>query len=77
MIHHKIPSEFRIKVKRYLDYLIEYKKKYKLEEDEVFEMLNENLALELIISMNGKMLHNTPLFKHFEIEFLSELTFAL
>ena len=40
-------------------------------------MLNENLIFELIINLNGKMLHSTPLFHHFDIQFLSELTFAL
>ena len=77
MIYHNIPSDFRIKVKRHLDYLVEYKKQYKLEEEEVFSMLNENLIFELIINLNGKMLHSTPLFHHFDIQFLSELTFAL
>jgi hypothetical protein len=77
MIYHNVPSEFRIKVKRYLDYLVDYKRQYKLEEEEVLSMLNENLVLELIINLNGKMLHNTPLFHRFHLQFLSDLTFAL
>ena len=40
-------------------------------------MLSESLRLELVIHMNGKMLHNTQLFKNFDIQFLSELTFVL
>ena len=40
-------------------------------------MLSENLRLELVVNLNGKMLHNTPIFKHFDIQFLSELTFSL
>ena len=40
-------------------------------------MLNENLILELILNLNGKMLHNTPIFKNFDMQFLSELTFDL
>ena len=77
MIHHKIPHDFRVKVRKYLDYQIEQKKMFKLEEEEVFSMLNENLILELIISLNGRMLHHTPIFKEFDMQFLSELTFTL
>jgi hypothetical protein len=40
-------------------------------------MLSESLKLELIIHLNGKMLHNTPIFKNFDLQFLSELTFVL
>jgi hypothetical protein len=40
-------------------------------------MLNENLKFELIVHLNGKMLHMTPLFKNFDLQFLSELTFVL
>lgn len=41
------------------------------------EMLNENLQIELIVHLNGKMLHDSPLFRYFSLSFLSELTFAL
>ena len=40
-------------------------------------MLSEGLKLELIIHLNGRMLHNTPIFKNFDLQFLSELTFVL
>jgi CRP-like cAMP-binding protein len=40
-------------------------------------MLNENLRLEMIVHLNGKMLHSTALFKSFDIGFISELTFVL
>jgi hypothetical protein len=40
-------------------------------------MLNEGLKLELIIHLNGKMLHNTVVFQKFNIKFLSDLTFSL
>ena len=41
------------------------------------EMLNENLRIELIVHLNGKMLHESTLFKFFNLSFLSELTFLL
>jgi hypothetical protein len=62
---------------KYLYNLMENKKSYKLEEEEVLEMLNENLQLELIVHLNGKMLHETIVFSHFEMHFISELTFSL
>lgn len=40
-------------------------------------MLNESLKLQLIIQLNGRMLHGIAFFKHFKIPFLSELTFLL
>ena len=40
-------------------------------------MLNENLQLELIINLNGKMIHKTPLLKDYDIQFVSDLTFCL
>ena len=40
-------------------------------------MLNENLRLEATVHLNGKILHDTPIFKIFDIAFLSELTFII
>jgi len=35
MIHHKLPTEFRIKVRPYMNYLYDSKKLDKLEEEDV------------------------------------------
>jgi len=40
-------------------------------------MLNENLRLEMIVHLNGKVLHSTSIFKSFDIAFIGELTFIL
>jgi potassium voltage-gated channel Eag-related subfamily H protein 7 len=56
---------------------VEDKRQYKLEENEVMELLNENLKIELIVHLNGKMLHDSDLFRFFSLSFLSELTFIL
>ena len=77
MIHNKLPIEFQIKVRRYLDYLYDSKKEYKLEEEDVLQMLNDNLKVETTIHLNGKLLNETPLFKSFEVAFLSQLTFVI
>lgn len=71
MVHNKFPIDFRIKVKRYLQYLYDNKKQYKLEEEDVLLMLNDNLRVETTIHLNGKLLNETPIFKSFEVAFLS------
>lgn len=77
MIHNKLPREFRSKVRMYLNYILDNKKEFKLEEEDVLKMLNENLRIEMIVHLNGKMLHSTAIFKGFDLGFISELTFVL
>lgn len=77
MVVQKLPKKFRSKVKRYLDYILDYKRQYKLEEEEVLNMLSENLRYELVAHLNGNTLHNTPVFQQFNILFLSQLTYSL
>mgnify|MGYP002632451644 FL=1 len=43
MISQDIPPGLRMKVRRYLDYVFQNKKEIKLEEAEVYALLNENL----------------------------------
>ena len=43
LLHKQIPKYLRLKVRRYLEYMFEYKKQFKLSEVEVLNMLNENL----------------------------------
>lgn len=77
MIFHKMSTDFRIKVRKYLDYLHENKKQYKLDEDDVLQMLNEKLRIETVSHLNGKLLNETTVFKLFEKDFLRELTFVI
>jgi signal-transduction protein with cAMP-binding, CBS, and nucleotidyltransferase domain len=60
-----------------MNYLYDSKKLDKLEEEDVMEMLNENLRFETTVHLNGKLLNETPLFKSFDVEFLSQLTFII
>jgi CRP-like cAMP-binding protein len=48
-----------------------------LEEDEVLDELSENLKDELIVHLNGKMVHDSNLFRFYNLHFLSDLTFIL
>ena len=77
MKYKKIPSEFRGKVRRYLHYLMNNKREFKLEEEEVLALLTESLKMDLVVHLNGKMLHDTIIFERFDILFLSEITFIL
>ena len=77
MLHNKLPKKFRHKVKRYLAYVVNYKRQYKIEEEEVIAMLPENLQIELVAHLNGGLLHDTRTFKGFDIMFLSQVTYAL
>ena len=74
-MHKQIPKYLRLKVRRYLEYMFEYKKQYKLSEIEVLQMLNENLKDQVIVHLNGRMLKNTRIFSKFDFRFLSEVTF--
>ena len=76
-MYKQIPKYLRLKVRRYLEYMFEYKKQYKLSEVEVLNMLNENLKDQVIVHLNGRMLKNTQIFSVFDFRFLSEVTFLL
>ncbi len=77
MIFNNLPTDFRVKVRYYMNYVYDNKKKYKLEEDDVLLMLNDSLKIELTVHLNGKLLNDTTLFKSFEVGFLSQLTFVI
>lgn len=77
LMHKQIPKYLRTKVRRYLEYMFEYKKQYKLSEIEILNMMNENLRDQVIVHLNGRILKNTKIFGLFEIRLLSEVTFLL
>ncbi|CDW85756.1 UNKNOWN [Stylonychia lemnae] len=72
-----LPKDLRLRVWRYLQYVWEIKKQIKIEEEEVFEMLNQDLRERITVCMNGFILQTIPFFENFEMEFTSELTFNL
>lgn len=73
----RIPQKLKTKVRRHLDYLVEYKTQFKLEEEQVLDMLSENLRFELIIHLNGSMLRSMKSLKNFDILFLSSISSLL
>lgn len=53
------------------------KKKIKIEQEQVFGLLNENLKEKITVCMNGIVLQTIPFFESFNMEFVSEMTFHL
>lgn len=73
----KAPTELLIKVKRFLDYSFESKREVKIEESEVFDLLNDDLRSTLTLYSNGRILKTVSVFTKFPLEFLGHLTFVL
>lgn len=72
-----IPEQLRKKVRRYLEYILEQKKIYKIEETEVLELLNVNLKGKVEVYLNACVFYNITIFMKFPIEFLSNLNYIL
>eukprot|EP00347_Sterkiella_histriomuscorum_P006811 403351340 len=70
-----LPKDLKLKVWRYLQYVWEVKKQIKIEEEEVFKVLNQDLKEKITVCMNGFILQTIPFFESFEMQFVSELTF--
>lgn len=64
-----------MKIVRYLEYNWEEKKKNKIEENEVYALLNDNLRDKITVSINGRFLYNISVFDQFPIELLSKVAF--
>lgn len=60
-----VPSSLRKKINNYLDYNWEVKKQIKIDEDEVYGLLNEDLKDKIKIYFNGRILHNVQIFEAF------------
>ena len=77
LIYKSIPNQMKNSIMSYLEYMWDYKQQYKLDEREVLEMLNDGLRDQVIVYLNGRILQNCTVFKHFSMNLLSELTFLL
>ena len=74
MIAKEMPSELRIKIRRYLEYVFESMKEVKVEENEVFMLLNENLRDKINMHLRGRILKSIYFIEDFGLDFLSDLT---
>eukprot|EP00347_Sterkiella_histriomuscorum_P010994 403374152 len=72
-----IPVNLRLQVKRYLEYNLQLKKLYKIEEYDLLSLLNKNLRGKITVYFNGRILQNIDVLSKFPIEFLSNLSIIL
>ncbi|CAI2364970.1 unnamed protein product [Moneuplotes crassus] len=77
LLKHEIPNDLRLKIMSYLDDMCEYKRKIKLDENEVLNMLNETLRDQVIAFINGNMINQSGVFQTFNIMVISQITFKL
>ena len=57
-----IPNELQMKIIRYLEYNWEEKKTIKIEEKEVYALLNDNLRDKITVCINGRILQSLQVF---------------
>ncbi len=77
LIHRRIPKEMRVKIRRYLEYVMDEKKRLLMDETELMSLLSTPLRDELLIYFHGTILHNCSIYDEFSIDFLSYLTFFM
>ena len=70
----EMPAETRMKVRRYLDYVFEQKKDIKIDEHEIFKILNEALREKVHMILRGRILKKINFMEDMGLDFLSELT---
>ena len=56
MMQKNMPSSLRLKIRRYLEFVLETKQEMKCEESEIFEVLNENLENKLQMHLRGRII---------------------
>lgn len=73
----KLDKDLQMRVRRYLDYLWEKKKKNKIDEKEVLELLSEPLRDEIYGYINAYILRTCKVFENLDDNFISQLTRSL
>ena len=72
-----LPQELRFRVRRYLDYIWENKKKQKLDEKQVLNLLSEPLRDEIYSHINASVIKLCKVFDVYEAYFIAQLTRTL
>jgi hypothetical protein len=62
LFNRNIPSDLRSKILFYLEFMIEHRRKNKLNENQVLELLNDNLKETVIADLNGRILKECNIF---------------
>ncbi len=74
LIRKDIPKEIRLKIRQNLEYVLNSKRTVKVDQEEVFSILNKNLEIKMRAFLNARILKSIKVFKNFEIAFLSDIT---
>ena len=73
----KLPSDLQFRVRRYLDYIWENKKKNRLDEKQILILLSEPLRDEIYSHIHGLVIKFCKIFDKFESNFISQLARTL
>jgi hyperpolarization activated cyclic nucleotide-gated potassium channel 2 len=73
----RLGKDLQLRVRRYLDYLWEKKKKNKIDEKEVLELLSEPLRDEIYGYINAYIVRTCKVFESFDDTFVAQLTRSL
>ena len=74
LIRKEIPKDLRMKIRRYLEYVLNRKKTVKVDQEEVFNALNKKLEIKMRAFLNGKILKSIAVFNNFPLDFLIDIT---
>jgi len=74
MIKKEMPQELRMKIRRYLDYVFESKKEVKVDEHDVFKLMNDGIRDKIKMHLRGRILRKIYFIEDFGLDFLSDLT---
>lgn len=78
LTHQNIPKNLRLQVRRYLEQMQDHKKKEKMSNTEVLNMLNRNLRDEVLIEIVGAIMQRQKLISQsFDVRLQSEIIFML
>jgi hypothetical protein len=72
-----LAKDLQLRVRRYLDYIWEMKKKKKLDEKQVLNLLSEPLRDEIYSLINAKVIRECPGFTDYEDYFIAQVTRTL
>lgn len=72
-----LPKSLQFRVRRYLDYIWEVKKKKKLDEKQVLSLLSEPLRDEIYAHINANVIKLCVVFDEYESYFIAQLTRTL
>mmetsp|Transcript_7935 Transcript_7935/g.7805 ORF Transcript_7935/g.7805 Transcript_7935/m.7805 type:complete len:526 (+) Transcript_7935:74-1651(+) len=72
-----LPHDLQFRVRRYLEYVWENKKKSNLDEKQILTLLSEPLRDEIYAHIHGIVIKLCPIFEQYDTHFISQLTRAL